>query len=69
MDAISTSDTMLSVGETYALIIYYDHFLNTAVSTELIVEIPFRCANAQTKYSQHVTWVRGLEAKSISDPK
>jgi len=51
------------------LIVYYDHFLNTTVPTELIVKISFRCANAQTKYPQYVTWVRGLEDMLISDPK
>jgi len=51
------------VGETHTLIVDNDHFLNATVPTELVVQIPFRCANAQTEYSQHIAWVGSLEDK------
>ena len=50
------------------MVVNNDHFLNAAIPTELIVEITFCCANAQTEYSQHVAWIGGLENRSISDP-
>ena len=59
----------MNVGETHTLIVDNDYFLDATVPTELVVEIPFRCANAQTKYSQHVTRVWSLEDGLISDPK
>ena len=59
----------LDVGETHALIVNYDYFLDTAVPTELVIEIAFGRANAQAEYSQHSTWVRSLKDRLISDPR
>ena len=58
-----------NVGETHTLVVNNDHFLNAAVPTELVVQIPFRCANAQTEYSQHVARVRSLINRSMSNRK
>ena len=51
------------------MVINDDHFLNTTVPAELIVQIPFRCADAQTEYPQHAAWIGGLGNRSISDPR
>jgi hypothetical protein len=58
-----------SVGKTHTLIVDNDHFLYATVPTKLVVQVPFRCPDTQTKYSQHVTWVGSLEDRSICDPK
>ena len=66
---ISTGKTLESVDTTYTLIIDNDHFLDTAVPTKLVIQVPFRGTNAQTKYAQHVTRIRSLGDKSISKSK
>ena len=57
------------VGETYTLIVNNDHLLNATIPAELIVQIPFGCANAQTEYTQHVARIRGLGNGSITNPE
>lgn len=51
IDAISTGKTLESIGTTYTLIVDNYHFLDAAVPTKLVIQVPFRCANAQAKYT------------------